>query len=489
MSDKRKSGILLPVFSLDSDYGIGSFGKKAYEFVDFLRKSDQSFWQILPLGSISQNGNSPYLSPSSFAGNFLYIDIDKLIEKNLLKKEDVEGYEFDSTFVDYDHVAEIKDSLLRKAYANNESAKIVDIDCFLKEIGVSVYEYCFFKSLKTHFEEKSWLDFPTDVKTRKKETLIHYENLLKDEIRYNLFVQALFFEQYFELKKYANDNGIQIIGDLPIYISEDSSDMWQNPDLFLIDDDLSAKLVAGVPPDYFSEDGQYWANPVYDWDYNEREEFQWWTSRISHHLKMYDYLRLDHFRGFEAFWAIEKGQSAKTGKWIKAKGDELFSKLKEKHDLDRIIAEDLGIITEEVENLRKKYGFKGMKVMQFAFDLNDESAYLPHNVTEDSVYYTGTHDNQTLRGFLDTRTEQELNYIKDYVNSDDDLDYSFIKTLFKTNSNLCICQMQDYLLLGDDARINVPNTLGNWTWRLPKDSLTDELSEKISHITKLYNRN
>lgn len=486
MSDNRKAGILCPLFSLSSKYGIGSFGESAYEFVRFLKKSKQTYWQILPLVPISSDGNSPYLSPSTFAGNFMYIDIDKLIDDGLLTESDVRGYKFEDDFVDYDYVVRTKDEILRKAFERNKDLKIIDTQNFSER--ELVRGFCLFQSLKKHFNGKSWLDFPDDIKYRKKESVGYYENLLKDEIEYNVFVQCLFYKQYFELKDYANDLGIKIFGDLPIYVSKESSDMWQNPDMFVVNEDLSEKLVAGVPPDRFSETGQYWGNPVYDWDYCEKTGFDWWLKRLNHNLKMYDVIRLDHFRGFEAFWAIDASKStAENGNWINAKGEEFFGILKKKNLIGKIVAEDLGLITDDVINLRDRFGFKGMKVMQFAFDLNEESDYLPHNVGENCVYYTGTHDNQTLRGFVNSRSSDELEYIKDYVNSTN-VELSMIKVAYMTNSCLCMCQMQDFFGLDDDYRTNTPNTLGNWKWRMKKDWLTDELAEKISEITKLYNR-
>ena len=486
MSDNRKAGILCPVFSLSSKYGIGSFGESAYEFVRFLKKSKQTYWQILPLVPISSDGNSPYLSPSTFAGNYMYIDIDKLIEDGLLTERDVRGYKFEDDFVDYDYVARTKEEILRKAFENNKVLKIIDTENFSER--ELVRGFCLFEALKKHFNGKSWLEFPDDIKYRKKKSVDYYEKLLKDEIEYNVFVQCLFYKQYFELKNYANDLGIKIFGDLPIYVSMDSCDMWQNPDMFIINEDLSPKLVAGVPPDRFSETGQYWGNPVYDWDYYEKTGFDWWLKRLKHNLKMYDVLRLDHFRGFEAFWAIDASENtAENGHWIKAKGEEFFEILKKENLIDRIVAEDLGLITDDVINLRDRFGFNGMKVMQFAFDLNEESDYLPHNVGETTVYYTGTHDNQTLRGFVNSRGSDELEYIENYVNSRD-VELSMIKAAYMTNSCLCMCQMQDFLGLDDNYRTNTPNTLGNWKWRLKKEWLTDELSDKISAITKLYNR-
>lgn len=486
MSDKRKAGILCPVFSLSSKYGIGSFGESAYEFVRFLKKSKQTYWQILPLVPISSDGNSPYLSPSTFAGNYMYIDVDKLIEDGLLMESDVLGYEFEDDYVDYDYVAKSKDEILRKAFENNKVLKIIDTENFSER--ELVRGSCLFQALKKHFNGKSWLEFPDDIKYCKKKSVDYYEKLLASEIEYNVFLQCLFYKQYFELKNYANDLGIKIFGDLPIYVSKESSDMWQNPEMFVVNEDLSPKLVAGVPPDRFSETGQYWGNPVYDWDYCEKTGFDWWLKRLKHNLKMYDVLRLDHFRGFEAFWAIDASENtAENGHWIKAKGEEFFEILKKENLIDRIVAEDLGLITDDVINLRDRFSFKGMKVMQFAFDLNEESDYLPHNVGKDCVYYTGTHDNQTLRGFVNSRSSDELNYIENYVNSRD-VELSMIKAAYMTNSCLCMCQMQDFLGLDDNYRTNTPNTLGNWKWRLKKEWLTDELSDKISAITKLYNR-
>ena len=493
MSGNRKAGMLCPVFSLSSKYGIGSFGESAYEFVRFLKKSKQTYWQILPLVPISSDGNSPYLSPSTFAGNYMYIDIDKLIEDGLLTERDVRGYEFEDDFVGYDYVAKAKDEILRKAFENNKVLKIIDTENFSER--ELVRGFCLFEALKKHFNGKSWLEFPDDIKFRKKERVDYYEKLLKDEIEYNVFVQCLFYKQYFELKNYANDLGIKIFGDLPIYVSKESSDMWQNPDMFVVNEDLSPKLVAGVPPDRFSETGQYWGNPVYDWDYCEKTGFDWWLKRLKHNLKMYDVLRLDHFRGFEAYWRIPYQGSesdARLGQWVKGPGWDFFNHLIKELGPCPIIAENLGVQTSQLQRLIKKTNFPIMYVLQFAFSGQADNDHLPHAYQANSVAYVGTHDNETALGWAQNPT----NYFhslqaSSYLNkgSDESISWAMNRGIAASPSKLAIYSMADLLELSNEARINTPSTLGNnWRWRITDAKVYESIKKPLIDLTATYFR-
>ena len=487
----RSSGILLPISSLPSKYGIGTLGRASYNFIDFLQKSGQKYWQILPIGPVSF-GDSPYASFSSFAGNPYFIDLEILIDEGFISESDCkdlnEGKDFE--FVDYEKQFYKRYDILKKTYMNSNDAYKDEIEEF-KNNNVWVLEYAFFMSLKYKNNQVPWYSWDKKASEREASALNRAEIQLKEEIEYWIFLQHLFYRQYFKLKEYANSKGISIIGDIPIYAALDSADVWCNHRLFLLDEDNKPFLVAGVPPDAFSKDGQLWGNPVYNWEYLKKTNYSWWLERIRCSFKLYDAVRIDHFRGFDEFFAVPYGsENATTGKWMKAFGSELFEKVKEELGSVNIIAEDLGIITESVIKLKEYSGFPGMKVLQFAFDGNPLNPYLPSNYEENCVSYTGTHDNDTLRGWLeklDTKKRQDvldrLNISADIKNINE-IVYEIIKSIYSSKSMLCIVPLQDFLCLSSEARINTPSTLGgNWTWRVKKELLTDSLAEKIKEIT------
>lgn len=493
----RKAGILLPITSLPSEYGIGAFTESAYSFVDFLERSGQSYWQILPIGPTSF-GDSPYQSPSAFAGNPYMISLKKLAEDGLLEKHEFENADFGDTKtdIDYEKLYNTRYIILKKAFSrfNTEDSRYQE---FLKNNEFWLFDYAFFMSLKGYFGEKTWQNWPDDIAKREPDAMARYINILKDEIEFWQFLQYEFFEEWLDLKKYANEHGIKIIGDMPIYTAMDSSDVWQNPELFQLDENLSPIAVAGCPPDGFSWEGQLWGNPLYDWEEHKKQGYNWWIKRISHCQTIFDMVRIDHFRGFDEYYAIPyPAVNAVHGAWEKGPGIDLFNALGKFSDKDKIIAEDLGFITDSVKKLLADTGFSGIKVLEFAFDSRDENAkndYLPHNYPENSVCYTGTHDNQTLLSWLKTiqpdEQRQIRDYICDYYTPLDELNIPLISLVLRSSAEIAIIPIQDYMSLDDSARINTPSTLGtNWRWRLLKDQLTDDLSRKILKMTRLSGR-
>ncbi|WP_055665778.1 4-alpha-glucanotransferase [Desnuesiella massiliensis] len=489
----RSSGIIMHIASLPGNYGIGTFGKEAYNFADFLKKSGQKFWQILPLGHTGF-ADSPYQCFSAFAGNPYFIDLDLLVEDKLLKCSDLENIKFcnNEEKIDYTLLSKEKMRILKKAYQNSKNKLESDIYKFSEENEIWLENYCLYMAIKEQFSFVSWQKWDNEIKNRERDALEYYKHLLKDEIEYWRFIQYEFFKQWKNLKKYVNSLGIEIIGDIPIYVAEDSSDLWANQEIFLLDENKVPLKVAGCPPDAFSETGQLWGNPIYNWHEIENSDFKWWKDRIRFSLSLYDVIRIDHFRGFESFWEIPYGdKTAEKGRWVKGPGMKLIKAIKEELDDVKIIAEDLGYITEEVIKLREESGFPGMKVLQFAFDSDSNNVYLPHNYTENCVAYTGTHDNDTIRGWFEiTGNKESIVYCKKYLglNKDEGYNWGFIRGTWSSVANLSICLMQDFLNLGNNSRINLPSTLGWWTWRLKKDYLTDELANKIYEMTKTYGR-
>lgn len=490
---KRSSGILMHITSLPSDYGIGTFGKVAYEFVDFLVKAGQKYWQILPVGPTGA-GDSPYQSFSAFAGNPYLIDFDFLNKEGLLHKEDYENIDFgeDLTKVDYEKIFNNKMPILRTAFKNSKGKYKCEIKRFRDENKDWLDDYTLYMAVKGKFDLKSWQDWDEDIKLRDEKALAFYREELKEEIDYWVFLQYIFFNQWTALKNYANTNGIKIIGDIPIYVAEDSADTWANSEVFLLDDDKRPIVVSGCPPDAFSETGQLWGNPIYRWDYLEETGYKWWINRIERNIELYDVTRIDHFRGFESFWQIPHGEeTAVNGKWVKGPGVKLFNTVKEALGEVDIIAEDLGYLTEEVIDFRIATGYPGMKVLEFAFDTREESDYLPHNYDKNCVVYTGTHDNETIIGWFENAQKSDVDFAKKYfkLNKKEGYNWGFIRGALSSVGNLAIAQFQDYLGLGSEARMNIPSTLGgNWIWRVRKEALTNKLAEKINKITKLYGR-
>ena len=489
----RKSGVLLPVSSIPSKYGIGTFSRQAYTFIDLLAKAGQAYWQILPLGPTGF-GDSPYQSFSTFAGNPYYIDLETLIEEGYLTREDCDQYDFgdDPESIDYEKIYFSRFKVLRKAYENSSIEKQKDFQEFVRKNSYWLEDYALYMAVKNSFDGISWTEWDEDIKLRKEEALAAYKEKYRDEAAFYMFQQYLFAKQWFTLKAYANDKGIKIIGDIPIYVAFDSADTWANPELFQLDDTCTPIAVAGCPPDAFSATGQLWGNPLYRWEYHKKTGYAWWMKRIAYCFELYDVVRIDHFRGFDEYYAIPYGDStAEFGKWEKGPGYDIFRIMKEQLGKKAVIAEDLGFLTDTVLKLLKKSGYPGMKVLQFAFDSREESDYLPHNYNVNSVVYTGTHDNDTVLGWYQSLNRKDRAFARRYLNirSNKNVQWEFIRAAMASVSDTCIIPMQDYLGLGTEARINVPSTLGtNWKWRMLPGAFGDELAERIWKMTKLYCR-
>lgn len=490
---KRSSGILMHISSLPGRYGIGDFGREAYRFVDFLVESGQGNWQILPLG-VTGYGDSPYQNFSAFAGNPYFIDLDEFLTKGYLTEKDIEKEDLgsDPLSVDYGKLHEGKNRLLRKAYMNSAGVLKEELEGFMKEQGEWLRDYALFMSIKTVNGGKSWFGWDEELRDFTSRKVQEFEKANSVEIYFHVFLQYFFFKQWKALKAYANNHGVRIIGDIPIYVAEDSSDLWANPRFFNLDRKLNPKTVAGCPPDAFSATGQLWGNPIYDWDALEKDGYSFWIERIKASLDLYDSVRIDHFRGFEAYWEIKYGSlDAVKGEWTKGPGMKLFTKIREELGEMDIIAEDLGFLTEEVFQLIRDTGFPGMKVLQFAFDSRESNDYLPHTYDKNCVVYTGTHDNETSQEWMDTVKRDDFNQAVRYLklNYDEGLVWGFIRGAWSSVANLAIAPMQDFLCLGKEARMNKPSTIGgNWTWRVDKDEMNSCLSRKIRELTKRYGR-
>ena len=494
---ERSSGILFHPTSLPGKYGIGTLGKEAYAFIDFLKKSKQKLWQIFPLGPTGY-GDSPYQSFSSFAGNPYLIDFDLLIEAHLLSEEDLRDVFFgdNEEYIDYGAIYNQKYPLLRKAYENFKSSDNHEmrenLEHFKRENASWLNDYSLYISLKNHFNGLPWNEWAHDIKNREHGAMEHYKNELADDIEYHNFIQFLFFKQWGDVKRYANENGIKIIGDIPIFVAADSSDAWANPEIFLFDEERKPVKVAGVPPDYFSATGQLWGNPLYNWQKLKETNYSWWVERVRANLSTCDIIRIDHFRGFEAYWAVPYGDdTAINGQWEPGPGIDLFNAIKSQLGELPIIAEDLGLMTQGVIDLREATGFPGMKILGFAFDSGEENDYLPHTYTKNCVVYTGTHDNDTLIGWFQKAKEEDRQFARDYLNSrsDDKIHWDAIRGAWSSVANMAISPVQDFLGLGSEARINTPGVAaGNWQWRLKHGVLTDELADRIAKLTKVYSR-
>lgn len=498
MFDSRTSGILLHPTSLPSPYGIGDLGKSAYQFVDFLSASYQQVWQILPIGPTGY-GNSPYLSYSALAGNPLLISPKQLQEDGLLTEEDFKGLpEFPVNRVDYDLVIATKMPLLKKASTKFKalaSAKQQQqFQQFCDRHADWLDDYALFMALKEANHGASWNQWEQNIASRQPETLIDWATRLKDDVYFHKFIQYEFFRQWKLLKKYANKKKIRIFGDIPIYVAHDSVDVWAHPEIFCLDEETGeAALMAGVPPDYFSATGQLWGNPVYNWEELEKTDFQWWIRRIEGILEYVDLIRIDHFRGFEAFWAVKQGETtAMDGKWLKAPGDKFFTLLKEKLGELPIVAEDLGVITPEVETLRDKFNFPGMKILQFAFDSDRANQFLPYNyVNRNCIVYTGTHDNDTTVGWFNKRSPEEQARVIDYLGClcAEGIHWALIRQALASVGNLAIFPLQDTFGLGSEAKMNTPSQAeNNWEWRYPAEYLNQGLTDYLKHLVYLYGR-
>ncbi len=482
----------MPIFSLPSPYGIGTFGKEAYRFVDFLKKAGQQYWQVLPLGPTSY-GDSPYQSFSSFAGNPYFIDLDLLVQDGLLTREEVEAVDFgnDPNCIDYSTLYQRRLPLLKQAYARFVPDR--EYHAFCAENAWWLDDYVLFRALKKAHGDEDWSDWEPALRLREEATLTAARKTYAEELSFYRFVQYKFIMQWTALKRYANAAGIQIIGDIPIYVAYDSADVWADPAQFLLDKRLRPELVAGVPPDAFCEDGQLWGNPLYDWDYMQQDGYAWWKRRLRYALTLYDVVRIDHFRAFESYFAIPYGElTAKNGHWVKGPGNELFEALTASLGENLpIIAEDLGFLTPAVRELLKQSGFPGMKVLQFAFDSREDSDYLPHHYSRNCVVYTGTHDNDTILGWTETAEPADVAMARRYLHVDDEegFNWSMMRAALMSVADTAILMMQDIIGLGSEARINTPSTLGgNWQWRISDGCINDWLAGIVRENTALYGR-
>ena len=503
----RRCGMLLPVASLPSRYGIGAFSKEAYEFIDQLKEAGQQVWQILPLGPTSF-GDSPYQAFSAFAGNPYFIDLEALIREGYLTKEECEGADFgdNPADIDYRKLYENRFPLLKIAYERWKSVSFAGtpqerrLEAVHGKAGEllrrETREYCFYMALKDHFQSRSWDLWDEEIRIRRPEALARYGQLLSDEIGFYEFQQIKFEEQWKKLKGYANSQGIQIMGDIPIYVAFDGADSWARPELFQFDGDMRPKAVAGCPPDAFSATGQLWGNPLYDWEYHRKTGYQWWMKRMEYCFSLYDLVRVDHFRGFDEYYSIPYGQdTAVNGKWEQGPGIEIFRKMEEYFGQKElpIIAEDLGFLTPSVYRLLEETGFPGMKVLEFAFEEGGRSPYLPHNYTQNCVVYTGTHDNDTLAGWYKAmdieQKEFSIEYLGNSLTPVDQVHWDFIRLALRSVAELAVIPVQDYLGLGTEARTNEPSTIGkNWRWRLLKGQLDEKTLRRCRKLAEAYGR-
>lgn len=494
----RSCGILLHISSLPGEYGIGTMGKKAYEFVDFLKKGGQGYWQILPVGPTGY-GDSPYQSYSAYAGNPLLIDLDMLIKDGLISENDhdliVLGHKHD--FADYAQLYSFKNIILHKASAKffltASEKQLCEYHRFCAENNFWLNDYAMFMSLKYLFRQSMWTEWDDDIRLRKPDAMERYAKELEDDINCWKFIQFKFFEQYFALKKYANANGVKIYGDMPIYVSMDSADIWADPDMFMLDSNGHPIKVAGCPPDDFAPTGQLWGNPLYDWDKMEKNGFSWWISRVEYSSKLFDLTRIDHFRGFESFYAIPaEDETAENGEWLKGPSMKLFDAIKAELGNVKLVAEDLGFLTDDVRKMLKEAGYPGMNVLEFGFYGKEDSSYLPHNYVRNSVTYIGTHDNDTALGWYDSLEKSDRKFAKKYMSltKKEGICGGMIRTAYSSVSDLVVIQMQDWLELGSEARMNIPSTIGggNWAWRMKDGDINDELAKRIRKYAKLYFR-
>lgn len=492
----RVAGILMPITSLPSPYGIGTIGKEARKFADFLAQAGQKIWQILPAGPTSY-GDSPYQSFSTYAGNPYMIDLDTLVEEELITKEQLDAIDWGccATEIDYEKIYNNRFMVLEKAYKAYVQDYELDVfEEFKEENAHWLDDYALYMAVKKSFDMRAWTEWDDeDIKLRKPAAIKKYTKKFADDIDFWKWVQFKFYEQWYDFREYVNELGIQILGDMPIYVAMDSADTWANPEVFWLDKENAPVCVAGCPPDYFSETGQLWGNPLYDWKYLKETDYEWWFNRVAAAANLYDITRIDHFRAFASYYAIPyPAENAINGSWLEGPRMDFFNKMKEALGEIPIVAEDLGTMTPDVVELLKDSGFPGMKVLEFAFDDCDmENDYLPHNYTSNCVVYTGTHDNDTLNGWLATAKDEAIAFARDYCKmpADEPFNWGVIRTAYESKADYCVIQMQDILGLGTEARINIPSTLGgNWVWRIEDGVLTEELAQKLFYLSDTYGR-
>lgn len=489
----RASGILMHISSLPSPYGIGTLGKAAYDFADFLHEAGQHYWQILPIGPTSY-GDSPYQSFSTCAGNPYFIDLDLLIQDGLLTADEVNAIDWGgvSDRVDYGFQFSVRFDLLFRAFQRGWEREEDAIRIF-RDANPWVEEYALYMAIKRSCGMQSWEHWPEEIRLRRSGAAGTYATVLADDVNFFIYLQFLFFRQWDALRDYVHRLGIEIIGDLPIYVPYDSCDVWANPKLFQLDEQGLPTGVAGCPPDYFAQDGQLWGNPLYDWDKMREDGYAWWKMRIRAAARLFDVIRIDHFRGLESYWSVPYGEStARNGHWVKGPGHDFINALHETFPDLRLIAEDLGFLTEEVIRLQADSGYPGMKVLEFAFDSREPSNYLPHRYTGNCICYSGTHDNETLTQWLENASPETIAYVAEYLglSESDNLVWGILRAGMASVADTFIAQMQDYLQLDGQARMNEPGTLGmhNWSWRLTPGALTRELAQRLARMTKMYER-
>ena len=489
----RASGILLPISALPSPHGIGTLGKAAYAFADFLHAAGQKYWQLLPLGPTSY-GDSPYQSFSTFAGNPYFIDLDLLAAEGLLDKEDLAAADWgnDPRYVDYGKIYEVRFDVLRRAFLRGRERDREAVERFQAE-NPWLKNYALYMAVKAHFGMRSWLEWPDEaIRVREPEAVARYGKELAEDVAFYTYLQYLFFKQWGELREYIHSLGIRIIGDLPIYVAMDSADVWAEPEFFQLGEGNIPTEVSGVPPDYFSADGQLWGNPLYDYDRMRADGFGWWIRRVEGASRLFDVIRIDHFRGLESYWAVPYGaETAREGRWRKGPGMDLVGVLTQWfHGLD-IIAEDLGFLTPEVHQLLRDSGLPGMKVLEFAFDAREPSNYLPHTYERNCVCYVGTHDNETVMQWREQADRADVTFARRYLglNEAEGFHWGMIRGGMSSVADTFVAQMQDYLGLGAEGRMNTPGTLGNnWRWRLLPGEATPALARKIRQYTHMYGR-
>ena len=489
----RSSGILMHISSLPSPYGIGTLGKAAYDFADFLHRAGQRYWQILPIGPTSY-GDSPYQSFSTCAGNPYFIDLDLLEQDGLLTREEIDAVDWgtDAGRVDYGFQYSVRFDLLYNAYLRGRDR---DADALreFRDANPWVEEYALYMALKRSNSMQSWEHWPEEIRLRRPGAADTYATVLAEDTNFFIYLQFLFFRQWNRLRDYVHGLGIRIIGDLPIYVPYDSCDVWANPQLFQLDEGGLPTGVAGVPPDYFSEDGQLWGNPLYNWDAMRADGYRWWMQRIAAAGRLFDVIRIDHFRGLESYWSVPYGDvNARRGHWVKGPGQDFIDAVRRSFPELHLIAEDLGFLTPEVIELQRNSGYPGMKVLEFAFDPREPSNYLPHRYTTNCICYSGTHDNETLVQWLDGASPETVQYVQEYLGLRDRSECvkGILRAGMASVADVFIAQLQDYLELGAEARMNEPGTLStkNWSWRVDASLLTDELADRIARMVKLYER-
>ncbi len=488
----RSSGILMPITALPDPYGIGTLGKGAYDFVDYLKLAGQHYWQMLPIG-ITSFGDSPYQSFSAFAGNPYWIDLETLKKEGLLIEEELQGaLKPEGQRINYALLFRERYALLKKAHKRVDSVYEQEIALFVEQEKEWLKPFALFMTLKEAHGYRPWYQWAQPYKVAQEGELNAFALEHAETVSFWYFTQFCFFKHYHALKKYANTAGISLIGDIPIYVAEDSVELWLLSDMFKLDGRHRSLTIAGCPPDAFSTTGQLWGNPIYNWPSMKEKGYPFWVKRLKQSLEVFDLLRIDHFRGFEAYWSIPSGEStAVNGQWIKGPGADLFHVLKKELGELPIIAEDLGFITKEVQVLRDAFDFPGMKVLQFAFDTREESDYLPHNYPENCVVYTGTHDNDTLQGWMLSADPLDVEHAKVYLKLDEEEGYhwGFIRGALSSVAKLAIVPMHDLLGLGSEARINIPSTIGgNWTWRIKPEDLDENIATRLRELTKRYGR-